>query len=555
MSLVNQRKMRVNTCLVALAAVMALLPLAPVHANSGNGDKDISTFVFAMSNPAEMLDPAMSYDSATSYILKHIYETLITTKPGSLELAPSLAVSWKASDDGTDYTFQLRKDVTFHDGTPFNAKAVCFNFERMYHFHDAQQLISLSTVWQNFMGGFATQDVPTAPKTSLYSSCDAVDEYTAVVHLSRPIAPSAFYNFLTAPQFGIVSPTAIKKYGDEIEVSGSSFKWVGTFANEHPVGTGPFKFKLWQKGRRLILDRYQDYWGEKPAIERLIFRTIAQGPARRQALEAGQIDGYYNVAPQDVEALRKQGYYVVVRHGLTLGYVGISPDHKPLDNVKVRKAIAHALNKKAVLKALFPKEATLATQVTPKGVAGYNKNIQPYAYNPDLARKLLQEAGVPHPTIEFWYPTGVSRNYMPDPKAIFTAFKSDLEAVGINVVSKAVPWVPGYITGLQTGKAPLFLIGYVNTSPDVSDMMNALLLRSDRYSRTPQIIADMKKGLTIIDPDKRAAFYEKLNAEIMDIAPVIPYSSAPTFLVFKPKFTGYVPSPGATDTLASIRLK
>ncbi|MBK6569893.1 ABC transporter substrate-binding protein [Candidatus Aalborgicola defluviihabitans] len=526
------------------SASTAAAPAAPAAA-----DKSIPTFVFGLANEPRTLDPAYVYDGDTLRILDQIYETLVQLKPGTAEVVPGLASAHTVSEDGKTYRFTLRDGVTFHDGTPFNAAAVCFNFDRLYNFKDVQQTLSLSTFWQNVFGGFATQDLPSSPKSSLYASCEASDDHTAVLNLTKP--SSALIPALASRYFGIVSPAAIKEYGDSVEISGASFSFPGKFGTEHPTGTGAFKFDKWQRGDKLVLARNDTYWGNKASIQSLIFKAIPDGPARRQALESGEIDGYDAAAPQDVEALRGEGYLVVERPGYNVGYVGFQNKTPPMDNVKVRQALSHALNREALVRSQYPAGAKLATQFLTTHVPGFNPDLKSYSYDPELARKMLAEAGHPNPTIEFWYPTGVSRAYMPDPKAIMEAYKADLEKVGVNVVVKAVPWTPEYVAGLQQGKAPMYIVGRLGTYADASDFLDSLFING-RMATSPEIIAGLAAARTEVNLEKRAEQYQKISAEIMALAPGVPFVSAPTHLVFKAGTKGFVASPIAQESMASV---
>lgn len=535
-----------------LAGVLAACdkPAAPAaDTTAAAADTSIPTFVFGIANEPRTLDPAYVYDGDTLRILDQIYETLVQLKPGTAEIVPGLASAHDVSEDGKTYRFTLRQGVTFHDGTPFDAKAVCFNFDRSYHFKGVQQTLSLSTFWQNVFGGFATQDMPSSPKTSLYASCEVADAHTAVLHLTRP--SSALIPALASRYFGIVSPTAVAQHGDGVEISGASFSFPGTFGTAHPTGTGPFKFDTWQRGDKLVLARNDAYWGDKAHIQSLIFKAIPDGPARRQALESGEVDGYDAAAPQDVEALRSAGYLAVERPPYNVGYVGLQPGFPPLDNLKVRQAISHALNREALVKAQFPEGSTLPTQFLTPQIPGFNPDLAFYEYNPERARALLAEAGQPHPTIEFWYPTGVSRAYMPDPKAIMEAFKADLEKVGVKVVPKAVPWTPEYVAGLQQNKAPMYIVGRLGTYADASDFLDSLFTNR-RMVTSDGIIEGLANARTEVDLAQRAAMYQKVNADIMALAPGVPFVSAPTHLVFKAGTKGFVASPIAQESMASV---
>lgn len=535
---------------VAKGAAVAAGIFAATQAMADNSDASI---VFGIPNEPRTLDPAYVYDAATVGILNQIYETLVQIEPGTANVVPGLASSYDVSEDGLSYTFNLREGVMFHDGTPFNADAVCYNFDRMYNFSGVQQTYSLSTFWQIIFGGFATQATESSPKTSLYESCSAPDEHTAIVTLTAP--SSVVISALASRYFGIVSPAAIEKYGDDVEISGSSFNFPGTFGTEHPTGTGPFKFEGWTRGDKLSIARFDDYWGENAKVKRVIYRAIADGPARRQALESGEIDGYSAVAPQDINILKDAGYNVLERAPYNVGFAGFSPDHAPLDNVDIRKAISHALNRQVLVNAFFPEGTQVANQFLTKEIMGYSDSVPEYPYDPDEARRLIAQSGVENPTIEFWYPTGVSRGYMPDPKAIMETFKADMEKVGLTVVPKAVPWTPEYVAGIQRGKAPMYIVGRIGVYADPSDFLDSLFATGKRMATSPAIMEGLKTARTVVDPEERAAIYKDMNNQIMALAPGVPYASVPDFIVFKPGITGYVTSPVGQESMATVSVE
>ena len=206
--------------------------------------------------------------------------------------------SWEADAAGTAWTFHLREGVKFHDGTDFNAEAVCYNFDRWYNFKGPFQEQSATYYWQTVFGGFSDKKTP-----SLYKSCEATDENTVVLNLTKP--SSSFLGALALTNFTIASPEALKQYdadkGSVDEETG--FKPTGTYGTEHPTGTGPFKFESWTRGDRLVMVRNDDYWGDKAKIDKLIFRPIADNAARLQALQNGEIQGYDLVEPQDIPTI------------------------------------------------------------------------------------------------------------------------------------------------------------------------------------------------------------------------------------------------------------
>ena len=321
---------------------------------------------------------------------------------------------------------------------------MCFNFNRWFNFKGALQNASASYYYNLVFSGFKTG--PTA-KNALFQSCTAVGSSTAVIKLKRPFGP--FLGALTLIPFGIESPTALKQYGaDKGTLSKDGvFTPGGTYGTQHPTGTGPYKFDSWKVGDKLTLVRNDSYWGKKAYLRRLIFRPIADNAARLQALQTGEIDGYDNVEPQDIPTVQKSSSLKVVdRPSFNVGYVTINQAIKPFDDIRVRQAVAYGLDRASVVSSFYGGRGTVASQFEPPSVDGYNPNVTKYPYNPAKAKQLLQAAGLTLPVdVEFWYPTDVSRPYMPDAARNFQAFAASLEKSGFKVTAKSAPWRPDYL--------------------------------------------------------------------------------------------------------------
>ncbi len=390
----------------ALAATLAACGGGTAEQGGEGGEDAGATFVFAGSADPVILDGAYVSDGESLRVIRQIFDTLVTTEPGGTEIVPSLAESWESSADGLEWTLQLRDGVKFHDGTDFNAEAVCANFDRWYNFKGVQQSPSVAYYWTTVFGGFAENEDP-ALGESLYKSCQPGDG-SVTVSLTRP--SSTFISALSLPAFSIASPQALQEFGaDDVSGSGEDPQYGGTFGTEHPIGTGAFKFASWERGNQVVLERNDDYWGEKAKVQTLIIKPIADGPARAQALKSGDIDGYDLVDPADVEDLEGQGFQILRRPAFNVGYVGFNQKQKPLDNPKIRQAIAHAIDRENVLKTNYPEGAVVAKEFMPTEVFGYAEDVATYEYDPDKAKQLVQESGVKDPTLEFWYPTDVSR--------------------------------------------------------------------------------------------------------------------------------------------------
>jgi peptide/nickel transport system substrate-binding protein len=296
--------------LLGLGAVLVLAVSAcGGEKGTSGGDqaaKQGGTLVFAASADPVSLDPAFISDGESIRLTNQIYEGLTKTKAGSTEIEPSLAKSWTSSPDAKIWNFELQQGVKFHDGTAFNAAAVCANFDRWYNFKGLLQSDSVSYYWVSFFGGFSDKKTP-----SLYQSCEAKDEDSVTITLTQSSA--SFLAALSQSAFSISSPDALKQYeADKVSGTAEEPKFDGSYGLEHPTGTGALKFESFTANDKVVLVRNDDYWGAKSILDRVIIRTIPDLPARRQALEAGEIQGYDNADPGDVESL-KANYQVIQR--------------------------------------------------------------------------------------------------------------------------------------------------------------------------------------------------------------------------------------------------
>ncbi len=438
---------------LALAGVAALVLVATGCGGGGDGGGD--TLVFGTAADPTALDGALISDGESIRALYQMTEGLTRLEPGGSKVIPSLAVDWTTSDDGLAWTFNLREDVTFHDGEPFNADAVCFNFDRWFNFPAALQGDGTTYYWQyGFGGGFKNPaEGSPGPEASLYKSCEAVDDQTVTINLTKPSA--TILSTLSLPSLAIVSPKALTEYDADAGSQNADgiFQPSGTYATEHPTGTGPYKFESWTLGEQLVLVRNDDYWGDKAKTEKIIFRPIADNTARLQALQTGEIQGYDLVEPQDVETIQgDDNLQLLERPPFNVGYVGINQAKPPMDNLLVRQAVAHALNRQEVVDSFYAGRGVLATQFMPQEIQGYADDVTTYDYDPAKSKQLLQQAGLTLPVeIEFWYPTDVSRDYMPDPKRNFEAFAADLNGAGFKVVPKTAPWRPDFVSKVNDG--------------------------------------------------------------------------------------------------------
>jgi peptide/nickel transport system substrate-binding protein len=518
------------------------------------------TLVFGTAADPVVLDGALVSDGESLRVIDQIYESLVSLKPGTTELEPGLAESWEISDDGLTYTFALRSGVTFHDGEPFNAEAVCFNFDRWYNFKGSFQNPSASYYWQTVFGGFATVEPDSgAPEESFFKSCEATDESTATITLTKP--SSSILGAISLSSFSIASPKALQEFGaDEGSVDEEGvFHPTGTFGTEHPIGTGPFKFESWTRGDRLVIARFDDYWGDKATLDKVIFRPIPDNAARLQALQTGEIQGYDLVEPQDIPTIEgDSNLQILDRPAFNVGYVGINQAKKPLDKIEVRQAVAYGLDRQQVVDEFYAGRGEVAKEFMPPEVVGYADDVTEYTFDPAKSKQLLQDAGLTLPVaIEFWYPSDVSRPYMPDPKRNFEAFKASLEQSGFKVTPKTAPWSPDYLGAVDEGKAGLYLLGWTGDYGDPDNFVGTFFQNPQKaWGFTNQEIhGALADAETETDLAQREGLYQEANRKIMDFLPGVPYVHTKPALAFAANVKGYQPSPVSLESFATVTIE
>jgi peptide/nickel transport system substrate-binding protein len=549
--------MRLNRLvrILPLAAMALVLVAGCGGDDGGGGSKGGNELVFGTASDPVVLDGALVSDGESLRALDQMFEGLVTLKEGSTEVVPGLAESWESNADGTSWTFKLRDGVKFHDGTDFNAEAVCFNFNRWYNFKGPFQLESATYYWQTVFGGFSDKKKP-----SLFKSCEAVDDTTVTLNLTKPSA--SFLGALALTNFTFASPKALQEFGaDEGSVDEETgFKPTGTYGTEHPTGTGPFKFESWTRGDRLVMVRNDDYWGDKAKIEKLIFRPISDNAARLQALQNGEIQGYDLVEPQDIQTIEgDDNLQILDRPAFNVGYVTINQAVKPFDQLEVRQAVAAGLDREAVVDNFYAGRGEVATQFMPPSLFGYADDVMKYTYDPAKAKSLLQKAGVKVPLqVDFWYPTDVSRPYMPDPKRNFEAFAASLNKSGFKVVPHSAPWSPDYVGRVNDGKAgALNLIGWTGDYGDPDNFVGTFFQQpSTQWGFENQEIFDtLNKAEVETDEAKRTALYQEANREIMKFLPGVPYVHTEPALAFNSNVKGYVPSPVSLEPFSIVEIE
>tara|TARA_R110002012_G_scaffold153312_3_gene313359 strand:+ start:416 stop:2098 length:1683 start_codon:yes stop_codon:yes gene_type:complete len=442
------------------------------------------------------LDPAAVTAVNDFRILVNIYEGLTRYKSGTLEVEPSLATDWSISDDGTIYTFTLREGVSFQDGSPFNAEAVKFNFDRMLDENHPY---------------YDTGPFPLSFFFGAVESTEVVDDLTVKFTLNAPYAP--FLSNLAYPTGLIVSPTAVAANGKDF--------------GRNPVGTGPFKFAEWRSNEAVVVERNDAYWGDAAGTEAVVFRPITDANTRVAEMLAGGIDLMVEVPPTSLGQFQGDGFSVAEQAGPHVWFLILNAKEGPFADKRVRQAANYAINKEAIVNDVLEGTATVAAGPTPPAFAwAYNDALDPYPYDPDKARALLAEAGAEGAELTFYVTEGGSG--MLDPVPMGTAIQADLQAVGLNVKIETYEWNTflGEVNPGLEGKADMAEMAWMTNDPDT---LPYLALRSEAwpdkggfnsgYYSNPQVDELLEAARTATDQAERARLYREMQAIVQEDAP------------------------------------
>ncbi|MEO7268195.1 MAG: ABC transporter substrate-binding protein [Knoellia sp.] len=517
---------------------------------SGTGSGGTSTFTFGAAGAPSVLDPFYATDGETFRVTRQLFEGLVGIKAGSAEVEPELAEKWEPDASGLNWTFTLRTGVKFQDGEPFNADAVCKNFERMFDQNDAGQV--RGEYWANTFGAFKAKAAD-----SLYKGCEAKDEKTVILSVTRPT--SGFPTFLSLDSLSMQSPKAMDAgKANEIAAQGEGFTFPA-YAKA-PVGTGPYKLEKYDEANKTVtLVRNDNYWGEKAKNAKVVFKIIPDESTRRQELQAKSINGYDLPNPADWKGLESDGNKLEIRKPFNVFYVGLNPAKNPkLLDAKVRKALYQAINREQLVKTQLPEGATVATQMMPDTVSGYNKSLEAAKYDPAAAKAAISAAG--GLTLNFAYPSEVSRPYMPNPQKLYQAMVTDLEAAGVKVTQSTKPWAGGYLDGVDAGAYDAFLLGWTGDYDSAANFIGTFFgnLAQNNFglakqSFGPTLAADLAKADSIVDEAERTAAYEKLNQQIQEeYLPALAISHSPPALVVGDSVEGIVASPLTAEEFSTV---
>jgi peptide/nickel transport system substrate-binding protein len=477
-----------------------LLALCVLAACQRGPQPSSSTVVFARGADSQKLDPADVDDGESIKVLVNITEGLVRFQPslrdaegsgrqtGTAGIEPCLATSWTISPDGLTYRFALRQGVKFHDGTPLDARAALFSFQRqMDKNHPARPKGATFAYWSAMY--------------SMVESVTAPEAGTLEFRLKEPHAP--FLANLAIFPAHLVSP----KTADQ----------------QHPIGTGPFRFVEWKPNESITLDANPDYWAGAPKIERVVFKVVPDSATRLIQLQTGQIQAMDGIDPNDVPIIQRDpSLQLIEAPGLNVCYLAFNCDK--ITDKNLRRAIAAAINKPDLVNAVYRGMATIARNPLPPFVAGHNDAIPispPSALPGSPSRLRLEVMTNPRP-------------YLPNPTRAAELIKADCARAGIPIEIVPNEW-GSHLARTSHGEHELALLGWVGDTGDADNFLYVLLDKDTAtlgsalnicFWRNEAYHALMLAARRELDPGRRAELYRKAQEIVFDEAPMVPLAHA-----------------------------
>ncbi len=518
---------RWKSLLVAVAslAVLILAPSVPATARTPPG-----VLIVGQIAEPQSLDPQQATAANDFRITTNVAEGLVRYATGTLDLEPALATGWRISADGLTYRFDLRENVAFHDGTPFDAEAVKFTFDRMldeeHPFHD-------------------TGTFPLAFQFAKVEEVRVVDPGTVEFRLSEPYAP--FLANLALPVGAIVSPAAVAAGGADF--------------GRRPVGTGPFRFAEWIANQRVVLLANPDYWGGAPQLRTVVFRPVSDATTRVAEMLSGGIDVLVETPPDNLVLFRDDPAFTLHEAvGPHEWFLILNTREGPFADKRVRQAVNLAVNKESLVRDVLQGTATVAAGPIPPAFDwARNPDVVPWPHDPDRARALLREAGMEGARLRFLVTEGGSG--MLDPVPMATAIQADLKAVGLDVAIETYEW-NAYLARVNAGLAGLGDMAQMAWMTNDPDTLPSLALHSDAlpeaggfnsgYYANPELDALLDRARATTDEARRGAIYAEVQALVHDEAPWLFGAHWRQNAVTAAAVSGFVLQPDFTLQLRSV---
>jgi len=493
--------------------------------------------VIGRANDPVSLDPSFTTDVDSFKVTVNILETLVKCETEGTQILPCLAESWSSSEDGLTWVFKLRQGVRFHDGSVLNADAVVFNFHRWMYTsstnHDGNFIY-----WNYIFGGYP----------GLVNSVRKHSEYSVEIKLNKPYAP--FLYALTMPAFGISSPKAIEEYKGKIF--------------EHPVGTGPFVFKSWERNKSIILVRNDKYWNTPAKVSKVEFKVIPSSKDRLDELMNGSIHIADHLSPDDIADIKyDSNLYLHMRPSFNVGYLAMNNEDYPFNKREVRLAINHAIDKEKLINDVFDNLAKPAKTYIPPLLWGYNENLEPYEYDIEKAKQYLAEAGYPNGFNTTLWVMDSAREYFPKPLQVAQFIKESLQKININAEVRVFS-MNEYLDRIHKGEHEMALIGWTGDFADPDNFLYTMLASENakpglagNYSfykskETDQLLAQARQTTNMVF---RRSLYRSVQEIVNYDAPSVPLVHTMPILASRLSVKGYTPHMTGVESLENVDIE
>jgi len=553
-------KGRILLLVFLLAALVVLGYMLTIAHHAKKAKKAVGpTFIYARGADAQKLDPADVDDGESVKVLNNVCEGLVRFRSGTTLIEPCLAESWQMSADGRVCIFALRENVLFHDGTPLTAETAAWSFRRQ-----------MDTNAPGRPSGASFAYWP-----ALYSDIESVralDAHRLEFRLKNSNA-AFLANMAVFPAY-LVSPQSYIMLGDGMQ--------------RQPVGTGPFRFRSWQPNERIVLEANPDYWGQKPKLSRIVFKVVPSNASRVIQIQTGEVHAIDGLDPNELSVLLGEKNLKLLRApGLNLAYLAFNCRKPPMNTLTLRQAVAMAIQKPALIRAVYRGTAEIATCALPPVIRNPATQIEDWPFDAGKARELVNQLQtvvkpitlttndafgatikietnvierVELPRLKLHVMTN-PRPYLPNPTRAAELIKNDLEAIGLKIEIVAKEW-GSHLAAVRNAEHDLALHGWIGDNGDPDNFLSIMDPKAATigsainvsFLEDAELAKLLKAGREETNALKRPKLYDDVLRLAHELLPLVPLAHADDMVVLRSNVEGFVLQPTLDVRLGPVSL-